>query len=181
VKRVARRMAEAEGRALLAKVGLADKAEAYPTHLSGGQRQRVAIARALAMGPAVMLLDEVTSALDPELVGEVLNVIEQLAEEGMTMVIVTHEIAFAHEVADQVAFISDGVIAEIGPPASVLEQPENPRTRDLLARRVAVEGPSGRGRNAETVGPPCFTRRQRAAYLAGVQAFTCPGESADAA
>jgi polar amino acid transport system ATP-binding protein len=134
VKRTPRRQAEAEGRELLAKVGLADKADAYPTHLSGGQRQRVAIARALAMGPAVMLLDEVTSALDPELVGEVLNVIEQLAREGMTMVIVTHEIAFAHEVADQVAFISDGIIAEIGPPAAVLEQPENPRTRNFLAR-----------------------------------------------
>jgi len=134
VKRTPRRQAEAEGRELLAKVGLADKADAYPLHLSGGQRQRVAIARALAMGPAVMLLDEVTSALDPELVGEVLNVIEQLAREGMTMIIVTHEIAFAHEVADQVAFISDGVIAEIGPPASVLEQPENPRTRNFLAR-----------------------------------------------
>src|SRR5436305_874441 len=134
VKWVPRRQAEAEGRDLLAKVGLADKAAAYPMHLSGGQRQRVAIARALAMGPAVMLLDEVTSALDPELVGEVLAVIEQLAKEGMTMVIVTHEIAFAHEVADAVAFMSDGVIVEIGPPASVLEQPENPRTRNFLAR-----------------------------------------------
>ncbi len=134
VKRMARRTAEAEGRELLAKVGLADKAEAYPTHLSGGQRQRVAIARALAMGPAVMLLDEVTSALDPELVGEVLSVIEKLAEEGMTMVIVTHEIGFAHEVADAVAFMSDGVIVELGPPAAVLERPDNPRTRNFLAR-----------------------------------------------
>ena len=134
VKRRPRRAAEAEGRELLAKFGLADKADTYPMHLSGGQRQRVAIARALAMGPAVMLLDEVTSALDPELVGEVLAVIEQLAEEGMTMLIVTHEIAFAHEVADQVAFISDGVIVELGPPAAVLEQPENPRTRNFLAR-----------------------------------------------
>src|SRR5205809_5370513 len=134
VKRMPRRQAEAEGRELLAKVGLADKADAYPLHLSGGQRQRVAIARALAMGPAVMLLDEVTSALDPELVGEVLSVIEKLAEEGMTMVIVTHEIAFAHEVADAVAFMSDGVIVEIGPPAAVLERPDNPRTRNFLAR-----------------------------------------------
>ena len=134
VKRMARRAAEAEGRELLAKVGLADKAEAYPTHLSGGQRQRVAIARALAMGPAVMLLDEVTSALDPELVGEVLSVIEKLADEGMTMVIVTHEIGFAHEVADAVAFMSDGVIVELGPPAAVLERPDNPRTRNFLAR-----------------------------------------------
>jgi polar amino acid transport system ATP-binding protein len=134
VKGRARREAEAEGRELLAKVGLADKADAYPSHLSGGQRQRVAIARALAMGPAVMLLDEVTSALDPELVGEVLAVIEQLAAEGMTMVIVTHEIAFAHEVADTVAFISDGVIVEIGAPAEVLERPQNPRTQAFLAR-----------------------------------------------
>src|SRR5438045_3087459 len=121
------RTAEIEGRELLAKVGLADKAETYPSHLSGGQRQRVAIARALAMGPAVMLLDEVTSALDPELVGEVLSVIERLAEEGMTMVIVTHEIGFAHEVADRVAFISEGVIVEIGAPGAVLDNPQNPR------------------------------------------------------
>jgi polar amino acid transport system ATP-binding protein len=134
VKGMARREAETEGRELLAKVGLADKADAYPSHLSGGQRQRVAIARALAMGPAVMLLDEVTSALDPELVGEVLAVIEQLAAEGMTMVIVTHEIAFAHEVADTVAFISDGIIVEIGAPAEVLERPQNPRTQAFLAR-----------------------------------------------
>lgn len=134
VKGMARREAETEGRELLGKVGLADKADTYPSHLSGGQRQRVAIARALAMGPAVMLLDEVTSALDPELVGEVLSVIEGLAKEGMTMVIVTHEIAFAHEVADAVAFISDGVIVEIGPPAEVLERPQNPRTRNFLAR-----------------------------------------------
>jgi polar amino acid transport system ATP-binding protein len=134
VKGTPRREAEAVGRELLAKVGLADKAEAYPSHLSGGQRQRVAIARALAMGPAVMLLDEVTSALDPELVGEVLAVIEQLAAEGMTMVVVTHEIAFAHEVADTIAFISDGVIVEIGPPAEVLERPQNPRTQAFLAR-----------------------------------------------
>ncbi len=134
VKRTARRAAEEIARALLAKVGLADKADAYPSHLSGGQRQRVAIARALAMSPAVMLLDEVTSALDPELVGEVLAVIEQLAREGMTMVIVTHEIAFAHEVADRVAFISDGGIVESGPPGQVLEHPQNPRTRAFLAR-----------------------------------------------
>ena len=134
VKGRPRRTAEIEGRELLAKVGLADKAGAYPQHLSGGQRQRVAIARALAMGPSVMLLDEVTSALDPELVGEVLAVIEQLAREGMTMVIVTHEIAFAQEVADRVAFMSDGVIVEIGPPAAVLENPQNPRTQNFLAR-----------------------------------------------
>jgi polar amino acid transport system ATP-binding protein len=134
VKKTPRREAAELGRDLLAKVGLADKAASYPSHLSGGQRQRVAIARALAMGPAVMLCDEVTSALDPELIGEVLSVIEGLAREGMTMVIVTHEVAFAHEVADAVAFISDGVIVEMGPPAQVLERPENPRTRNFLAR-----------------------------------------------
>jgi polar amino acid transport system ATP-binding protein len=134
VKGMARRAAEELGMALLAKVGLADKARSYPSHLSGGQRQRVAIARALAMNPTVVLCDEVTSALDPELVEEVLGVIAQLAREGMTMVIVTHEVAFAHDVADQVAFMSDGVIVESGPPAQVLENPENPRTRAFLAR-----------------------------------------------
>ena len=134
VKRMRKREAEEIARGLLAKVGLADKAEAYPTHLSGGQRQRVAIARALAMNPSVMLCDEVTSALDPELVGEVLGVVEQLAREGMTMIIVTHEVAFAHEVADVVAFMSDGMIVESGPPAQLLEHPNNPRTRGFLAR-----------------------------------------------
>jgi polar amino acid transport system ATP-binding protein len=134
VKGIAQREAAAIARALLAKVGLVDKADFYPSQLSGGQRQRIAIARALAMNPAVLLLDEVTSALDPELVGEVLGVIEQLAQEGMTMVIVTHEVAFAHEVADLVAFMSDGVIVESGPPGQILEHPENPRTRGFLGR-----------------------------------------------
>jgi polar amino acid transport system ATP-binding protein len=134
VKRLPRPEAEDIARRLLEKVGLGDKADAYPSHLSGGQRQRVAIARALAMNPSVMLCDEVTSALDPELVGEVLGVIEQLAREGMTMVIVTHEVAFAHEVADLVAFMSDGVIVESGPPSQLLENPQNPRTRSFLAR-----------------------------------------------
>src|SRR4030095_13529724 len=105
--------------ALLAKVGLADKAAAYPSHLSGGQQQRVAIARALAMNPAVILFDEVTSALDPELVGEVLDVIRALAEEGMTMVLVTHEMAFAHDVAKTVVFMSEGAVIESGPPSEV--------------------------------------------------------------
>ena len=117
--------------ALLAKVDLADKAHAYPSHLSGGQRQRVAIARALAMSPEVLLFDEVTSALDPELVGEVLDVIRSLAEEGMTMVLVTHEMAFAHEVAKTVAFMSDGAIVEIGTPREVLEQPAEPQNAGL--------------------------------------------------
>lgn len=134
VKRMPRTDAESLARELLDKVGLAEKAEAYPSKLSGGQCQRVAIARALAMNPAVMLFDEVTSALDPELVGEVLGVMKQLAEEGMTMVVVSHEMAFAHEVADQVFFIDDGVIMEKGPPAEVLENPSNPRLRTFLSR-----------------------------------------------
>jgi polar amino acid transport system ATP-binding protein len=134
VRGLDRGAAAAIAREFLAKVGLADKADTYPARLSGGQRQRVAIARALAMRPSVILLDEVTSALDPELVGEVLAVIAQLAHEGMTMVIVTHEIAFAHEVADRVLFMSDGAIVESGAPGEVLERPENPRTRAFLAR-----------------------------------------------
>jgi polar amino acid transport system ATP-binding protein len=134
VRGLDRGAAAAAAREMLAKVGLADKADAYPSQLSGGQRQRVAIARALAMHPSVILLDEVTSALDPELVGEVLTVIAELARDGMTMVIVTHEIAFAHEVADEIVFIGDGAIVESGPPERVLGRPENPRTRAFLAR-----------------------------------------------
>jgi polar amino acid transport system ATP-binding protein len=119
---------------LLKKVGLAEKANMYPSKLSGGQCQRVAIARALAMNPKVMLFDEVTSALDPELVGEVLTVMKNLAEDGMTMMVVTHEIAFAHEIADQVLFIDEGVIMEEGPPSVVLENPSSPRLKAFLAR-----------------------------------------------
>jgi polar amino acid transport system ATP-binding protein len=119
---------------LLAKVGLAEKASAYPHKLSGGQQQRVAIARALAMNPKLMLFDEATSALDPELVGEVLKVMRQLAEEGMTMVVVTHEMGFAREVADHVIFMDKSVIVEQGPPEQIFEYAENARTRNFLGR-----------------------------------------------
>lgn len=119
---------------LLAKVGLADKANSYPHKLSGGQQQRVAIARALAMNPKLMLFDEATSALDPELVGEVLKVMRQLAEEGMTMVVVTHEMGFAREVADHVIFMDKAVIVEQGSPEKIFSAAENDRTRDFLSR-----------------------------------------------
>jgi L-cystine transport system ATP-binding protein len=119
---------------LLAQVGLAEKAEQYPYQLSGGQQQRVGIARALALRPKLMLFDEPTSALDPELVGEVLQVIKDLAQQGWTMVVVTHEIRFAQQVADQVLFIDGGVVLESGPPAQVLTDPEQPRTRQFLQR-----------------------------------------------
>jgi len=128
--------AEAErlARELLAKVGLADKADAYPAHLSGGQQQRVAIARALAMQPKAMLFDEPTSALDPELVGEVLAVMKQLAEEGMTMMVVTHEMSFAREVAHRVIFMDDGRIIEEGPPEQIFTAPKEERTRTFLKK-----------------------------------------------
>ncbi|MCQ2480676.1 MAG: amino acid ABC transporter ATP-binding protein [Clostridia bacterium] len=119
---------------LLERVGLADKAEAYPNSLSGGQKQRVAIARALAMNPEVMLFDEPTSALDPEMVGEVLDVMKELADSGMTMVIVTHEMGFAREVASRVLFIDQGVVMESGTPAEVLLNPQNERTQNFLSK-----------------------------------------------
>ncbi|MEO7003632.1 MAG: amino acid ABC transporter ATP-binding protein [Ktedonobacterales bacterium] len=125
---------EAKARALLAKVGLAEKDDAYPARLSGGQQQRVAIARALAMDPKLMLFDEATSALDPELVGEVLAVMRQLADEGMTMVVVTHEMGFAREVADRVIFMDGGVIVEEGAPANIFTAPQQKRTQDFLHR-----------------------------------------------
>ena len=130
--------AEATARALLQKVGLLERADFYPDKLSGGQKQRVAIARALAMKPAVMLFDECTSALDPELVGEVLNVIKGLAAEGMTMILVTHEIAFAREVANQVVFMRDGVVVEAGPPSVVIDNPQSEATRAFLTRFKAA-------------------------------------------
>jgi polar amino acid transport system ATP-binding protein len=134
VKRMDRRAAADLARSLLAKVGLAGKEQSYPAQLSGGQAQRVAIARALAMAPEVMLFDEVTSALDPELVGEVLAVMRQLGEDGTTMIVVTHEIAFARDIADHVLFMDAGAIAEHGPAEEVLVRPANPRTRAFLSR-----------------------------------------------
>jgi polar amino acid transport system ATP-binding protein len=136
VKKVPRAQAEEEGRALLKKVGLADKVNAFPAQLSGGQQQRVAIARALAMKPKAILFDEPTSALDPELVGDVLAVMKQLAEEGMTMVVVTHEMGFAREVADRVLFLDQGAILEQGTPEAVLKYPKNDRTKDFLKRVI---------------------------------------------
>jgi polar amino acid transport system ATP-binding protein len=134
VKKEPRPQAVERGRALLAQVGLAEKADAHPPQLSGGQQQRVAIARALAMQPKAILFDEPTSALDPELVGEVLSVMRKLAEAGMTMVVVTHEMGFAREVADRVLFIDGGVIVEQGPAQAVLNRPQHARTQDFLRR-----------------------------------------------
>ena len=130
--------AEAQGEAiaLLDRFGLADKRDEYPDRLSGGQQQRVAIVRALAMRPDLMLLDEVTSALDPELVAEVLSVIQELAEGGMTMLIATHEMSFARDIADQVCFLDEGVILEQGPPAQILSDPKEPRTQQFLQRII---------------------------------------------
>ncbi|MBN9055187.1 amino acid ABC transporter ATP-binding protein (plasmid) [Shinella sp. PSBB067] len=124
----------AHGRELLSKVGLAECANAYPEHLSGGQQQRVAIARALAMRPKVMLFDEPTSALDPESVGEVLSVIRQLAREGMTMLVVTHEMGFAREVSDRIVFMDAGRIVEMGPPGEIMVSPKNARTRNFFSK-----------------------------------------------
>ena len=126
--------AEEKAMALLKRVGLAERANAYPSQLSGGQKQRIAIVRALCMEPQVMLFDEPTSALDPEMVGEVLEVMKRLAEEGMTMVVVTHEMGFAREVADRVLFMDDGVIMEEGTPEEIFGNPKNPRTQDFLRK-----------------------------------------------
>jgi polar amino acid transport system ATP-binding protein len=134
VRRFSKAEAEARATKELARVGLADKAATYPAHLSGGQKQRVAIARALAMDPELLLFDEPTSALDPELVGEVLAVIRSLAEEGRTMLLVTHELGFAYHVATRVIFLADGTIHEQGTPDEVLKHPAKPRTQAFLAR-----------------------------------------------
>jgi polar amino acid transport system ATP-binding protein len=134
VRKTPKDEARATARDLLRVVGLADKEDAYPAQLSGGQQQRVAIARALAMHPKLMLFDEPTSALDPELVGEVLDVMRTLAQEGMTMIVVTHEIGFAREVADTAVFMDDGVVVESGPPAEVFGAPRHERTRAFLSK-----------------------------------------------
>jgi polar amino acid transport system ATP-binding protein len=128
--------AEADATALLERFGLADKRDDYPDRLSGGQQQRVAIVRALAMRPELMLLDEVTSALDPELVAEVLEVIRELADGGMTMLIATHEMTFARDIADRVCFLDGGAILEQGPPAKILSEPAEPRTQQFLQRII---------------------------------------------
>ncbi len=134
VKKEDKKAAEEKGMALLERVGLAEKANEYPRNLSGGQQQRVAIARALAMDPEVMLFDEPTSALDPEMVGEVLDVMKSLAKDGMTMVVVTHEMGFAKEVADKVIFMDGGYIVEQGTPDEVLNNPQMDRTKDFLSK-----------------------------------------------
>ena len=131
---VSREEARERGRDLLNRVGLGDKLDTYPVALSGGQQQRVAIARALAMQPKLMLFDEPTSALDPELVGDVLDAMRQLAKDGMTMIVVTHEMGFAREVADNVVFMDDGVVVESGPPSNVLSNPQHERTRSFLSK-----------------------------------------------
>jgi polar amino acid transport system ATP-binding protein len=136
--RLPREEAEARATELLGRFGLADKRDEYPDRLSGGQQQRVAIVRALAMQPELMLLDEVTSALDPELVAEVLSVIRELAEGGMTMLIATHEMSFARDIANRVCFLDDGLILEEGPPAEIFAHPKQPRTRQFLERIIAA-------------------------------------------
>ena len=145
---LARDEAEAAARGLLGKVGLAEKVDAFPAALSGGQKQRVAIARALAMKPQVMLFDEPTSALDPELVGEVLQVMKDLAREGMAMMVVTHEMGFAREVADTVSVMDHGVVLESGPPAQIFDAPQHPRTREFL-QAVTLRGTTARVNRSE--------------------------------
>ena len=138
VRNVSRRDARESAREMLARIGLDDKADEFPDRLSGGQQQRVAIARALAMEPKLMLLDEITSALDPELVGEVLEVVRDLKEQGTTMLLATHEMGFARDVADEVCFLHEGRILERGAPAAVLEEPEQPETQRFLRRLLAA-------------------------------------------
>lgn len=137
VKKAPKQEIEAKALQLLDRVGLKDKADAWPSQLSGGQKQRVAIVRALAMDPDMMLFDEPTSALDPQMVGEVLDVMRRLAEEGLTMIVVTHEMAFARDVSSDVVYMSDGIICEQGKPYELFENPQNPKTREFLSRFLA--------------------------------------------
>ena len=155
VRRRARDAVRAEALDLLGRLGLADKADDYPDRLSGGQQQRVAIARSLAMDPEVMLLDEITSALDPELVGEVLDVVRGLREAGMTMVLATHEMSFAREISDRVCFLDAGRILEHGPPTEVLDAPTEERTRQFLRRVIDA------GRMERSCPPPLLRERKR--------------------
>lgn len=134
LKKMTKEEAAEKARELLARIGLIDKADAYPSQLSGGQKQRIAIVRSLAMNPDIMLFDEPTSALDPEMVGEVLSVMKELAKDGMTMVVVTHEMGFAKEVANRVMFINDGVIGEEGAPDEIFANPKSPRLREFLSK-----------------------------------------------
>jgi polar amino acid transport system ATP-binding protein len=136
---VSRDDAEGRARQLLGRIGLEEKADEYPDRLSGGQQQRVAIVRALAMEPKLMLLDEITSALDPQLVSDVLNLVRELAESGMTMIIATHEMGFAREVADKICFLDNGCILEEGAPEHIFRDPREPRTREFLARVLEAE------------------------------------------
>ncbi len=138
LKKASKEEAEATARKMLERVGLADKANVYPHQLSGGQKQRVAIARALCMQPDIMLFDEPTSALDPEMIGEVLVIMKELAAEGMTMIVVTHEMGFAMEVADRVLFMDEGIIMEEGTPEEVFKNPKNPRTQDFLNKVLEI-------------------------------------------
>jgi polar amino acid transport system ATP-binding protein len=139
---------------LLDRVGMADRSHAYPGQLSGGQQQRVAIARALAMQPKLMLFDEPTSALDPELVGEVLTVMRELANDGMTMIVVTHEMSFAREVADRVVFMDGGVVVEQGPPKQVISNPQHGRTQAFLQRMLHEEAEGHHGAAIDVPGEP---------------------------
>jgi polar amino acid transport system ATP-binding protein len=136
---VSRDDAEGRARQLLSRIGLEEKADEYPDRLSGGQQQRVAIVRALAMEPKLMLLDEITSALDPQLVSDVLNLVRELAESGMTMILATHEMGFAREVADKICFLDNGCILEEGAPEQIFRDPREPRTREFLARVLEAE------------------------------------------
>jgi polar amino acid transport system ATP-binding protein len=138
VRGLDRERARAVAMDLLRRIGLQDKADEYPDRLSGGQQQRVAIARALAMDPSLLLLDEITSALDPQLVAEVLNLVRSLTEVGMTMIVATHEMSFCREVSDKVCFLDGGVIREQGPPQQIFSDPQQPRTREFLARVIAA-------------------------------------------